>query len=149
MRRSGGSRIKAAALVSLLASALACSDSTERQPAKSPASSAGSASPSQPAAAAGEANKAEVSPEKLLARGRSVYMSNCAACHNQDPSQAGAVGPAIAGSSPELIEAKVVRNEYPAGYTPKRDSRAMIPLPYLAKELSALRAFLASAAPSS
>ena len=39
-----------------------------------------------------------------------------------------------------------MRNEYPTGYTPKRDSRAMVPLPYLEKELPALHAFLAAAA---
>ena len=36
-----------------------------------------------------------------------------------------------------------MRNQYPEGYTPKRDTRAMIALPYLANDLEAITAFLA------
>lgn len=54
----------------------------------------------------------------------------------------GALGPAVMGSSRELLEARVVRGEYPAGYTPKRESRVMIALPHLEPELDALAAFL-------
>ena len=36
----------------------------------------------------------------------------------------GSVGPAVAGASRELIEAKVLRGEYPPGYTPKRPGGA-------------------------
>ena len=79
----------------------------------------------------------------LAKRGRSVYQANCIACHNVDPSQDGAVGPAIAGSPLALLQAKVLRNEYPPGYTPKRDTGNMVPLPHLEKELPALAAFLA------
>jgi hypothetical protein len=43
-----------------------------------------------------------------------------------------------------LLSAKVLRNEYPAGYTPKRDTRAMAPLPHLERELPALAAYLGS-----
>ncbi len=51
-------------------------------------------------------------------RGKSVYMSVCIVCHNGDPNEDGALGPAIAGSSLELIQAKVLRAEYPEGYEP-------------------------------
>ena len=78
----------------------------------------------------------------LSARGQSVYQANCIACHNIDPSKDGAVGPAIAGSSLELLQAKVLRNEYPPGYTPKRTTGSMIPLPHLEKDLPALAAYL-------
>jgi mono/diheme cytochrome c family protein len=81
----------------------------------------------------------------LLARGEQVYLNNCTACHARDPRQPGPVGPPIAGSSRELLEAKVLRNEYPPGYTPKRDTRAMIPLAHLEPELPAIAAFLAKA----
>ena len=84
----------------------------------------------------------------LVARGRSVYRGNCIACHNIDPSKDGGVGPALAGSSLELLQAKVLRNEYPPGYTPKRSSGNMIPLPHLEGELPALAAYLAASAGS-
>jgi hypothetical protein len=38
----------------------------------------------------------------------------------------------------------VVRGEYPEGYTPKRDSRVMVPLPHLEPQLTELAAYLAS-----
>ena len=145
MRRNSGSRIAAGAFTAALAIALACGDSDDR-PAPSPESSTTPAKPAPPAPPAAKPAQPEASPEKLAKRGRSIYMSNCAACHNQDATLAGAVGPEIAGSSRELIEAKVMRNEYPPGHIPLRDSRAMIPLPYLEKELPALHAFLAAAA---
>jgi mono/diheme cytochrome c family protein len=69
-------------------------------------------------------------------------MGNCIACHAQDPSQDGALGPAVVGSSRELLEARVLRAEYPPGYTPKRDSQIMIALPHLANEIDALHAYL-------
>ncbi len=87
------------------------------------------------------------SEQDLVARGRSVYMSNCIACHNPDPTKDGAIGPANAGSSEALLEAKVIHNTYPPGYKPKRDSNAMIALPHLAKEIPALHAYLNSMTP--
>lgn len=90
-------------------------------------------------------------PEKPVAladRGRMIYMSHCIACHNPDPSQPGALGPDIAGSARELVEARVLRNEYPEGYRPKRETRGMIPQPHLEPEIDALVAFLGEAAAS-
>jgi mono/diheme cytochrome c family protein len=86
-------------------------------------------------------------PQAALAkRGQQVYATNCTACHALDPSQPGPVGPDVAGAPLALLEAKVLRNEYPPGYTPKRDTRAMVPLAHLAPELPALAAYLAAAA---
>jgi mono/diheme cytochrome c family protein len=91
----------------------------------------------------------ESDPATALAkRGEQVYLSNCTACHALDPKQAGPVGPPVADSSLALLEAKVLRNTYPPGYTPQRDSQAMIPLVHLAPELPALAAFLASEQPA-
>jgi mono/diheme cytochrome c family protein len=78
----------------------------------------------------------------LAKRGEPVYHANCTACHALDPAQAGPVGPPVAGASPALLEAKVLRNQYPPGYTPLRDTQAMIPLVHLAPELPALAEFL-------
>ena len=82
----------------------------------------------------------------LVKRGQQVYATNCTACHAPEPTQAGPVGPAVAGAPLALLEAKVLRNEYPPGYTPQRDTKAMIPLAHLEPELPALAAYLAEAA---
>jgi mono/diheme cytochrome c family protein len=84
--------------------------------------------------------------DPAVARGRTVYLSVCTACHNADPTQDGSVGPANAGASRELLEAKILRGSYPPGYTPKRDSAMMPPMPQLAGSLDDLAAFLAAAA---
>jgi mono/diheme cytochrome c family protein len=90
----------------------------------------------------------EGTPEQVTAelakRGAGVYAGNCTACHNPDPTQDGTLGPAIAGSSMELLEARVVQGKYPEGYTPKRDTAVMMPLAYLEPELPALHAYLDS-----
>jgi mono/diheme cytochrome c family protein len=78
----------------------------------------------------------------LVQRGRAVYQSTCAACHNPDPHKPGSVGPEIWGSSRELIEARVMRTEYPPGYTPKRSTKLMTSFPQLKDDLGALTAFL-------
>ncbi len=80
-------------------------------------------------------------------RGRLVYEQACIACHSPDPALDGAVGPAVAGSSAELVAARVLRAEYPPGYAPKRDSRLMPPQPYLEPQLPELIAYLSSVAP--
>ena len=63
-------------------------------------------------------------------------------CHGPDPAQAGPVGPAVKGSSRELLEAKVLRGAYPPGYTPKRSTKVMVPMPALAGEIGALADYL-------
>ena len=83
-------------------------------------------------------------PSELVARGRSVYMATCSACHGPDPRQAGSLGPEISDASRELIETRVLRAEYPLGYTPKRDSTLMIAMPHLESEIAALVAYLES-----
>lgn len=75
-------------------------------------------------------------------QGEVVYRTNCIACHNTDPSKDGSVGPAIAGSSKELLKARLVDGNYPAGYTPKRDSHLMPQFPYLEKDIDALVTYL-------
>ncbi|GDX79501.1 hypothetical protein LBMAG42_13120 [Deltaproteobacteria bacterium] len=81
-----------------------------------------------------------LSPE--AARGKVVYAASCTACHNADPAKAGSLGPDVKGSSRELLEARVLKAEYPAGYTPKRSSTLMTPLPALAGDIEALAAYL-------
>jgi mono/diheme cytochrome c family protein len=75
-------------------------------------------------------------------RGRQAYMANCIACHASDPAVPGALGPPVKGSPRELLEAKVLRGAYPPGYTPKRPTAIMQPLPNLASNIPDLAEFL-------
>jgi mono/diheme cytochrome c family protein len=75
-------------------------------------------------------------------RGRAIHLANCGACHNLDPSKDGPIGPALKGSSRELIEYRVLRTEYPPGYKPKRDTKLMPTFPYLKSEIPYLVAYL-------
>lgn len=77
-------------------------------------------------------------------RGRAVYVANCVACHNSDPSKDGPIGPAIKGSPPELIEYRVLRTEYPAGYKPKRNTNLMPTFPYLKDQIPYLVSYLSN-----
>lgn len=75
-------------------------------------------------------------------RGRAVYIANCVACHNNDPSKDGPIGPAIKGSPKELIEARVLRGSYPPNYKPKRPTKIMPQFPFLEPEIPYLAAYL-------
>lgn len=81
-------------------------------------------------------------------RGKLAYAANCTACHNPDPTKDGTIGPAIAGSSLELVRARVTKAEYPPGYTPKRDSHLMPAQPFLSADVPDLAAYLGSFAPA-
>jgi mono/diheme cytochrome c family protein len=98
---------------------------------------------------AGGASCSDAEPEAGLdpavARGRAVYLSVCTACHNADPNLDGSLGPANAGASRELLEAKLLRGAYPPGYVPKRPSNLMPRFENLAGSIDALAAFLAAA----
>ena len=76
------------------------------------------------------------------ARGKQVYLAECAACHNSDPAKDGPVGPAIKGSSQKLLEAKILRASYPPGYTPKRTTAIMPPQPKVVSKIPDLAVFL-------
>jgi len=82
----------------------------------------------------------KLSPE--AERGRQVYQAQCIACHNSDPAQPGAIGPAVKSSSEDLLRAKVLQGTYPPGYTPKRPTKVMQPMPQLPNEIPALAAYL-------
>jgi mono/diheme cytochrome c family protein len=75
-------------------------------------------------------------------RGQQAWLANCIACHNLDPSRDGSVGPAVKGASAALLEARVLRGEYPPGYTPKRNTKVMPPRPDLAPTIPDLAAYL-------
>jgi mono/diheme cytochrome c family protein len=76
-------------------------------------------------------------------RGRAVFLANCIACHNNDPSRDGAIGPAIKGSPRELLQARVLTSGYPPNYRPKRPTKIMPQFPFLRDEIPYLAAYLA------
>lgn len=82
--------------------------------------------------------------ERLAARGRATYMAQCISCHNADPKRDGALGPSLAGSSRELIELRLLRAEYPSGYSPKRPTKTMPAMPHLKREIDAIHAYLSA-----
>ena len=57
--------------------------------------------------------------------GQTRYQTVCIACHNTNPAEVGPIGPAIKGSSWELIFTKVTTGLYPLGYKPQRDTHIM------------------------
>jgi mono/diheme cytochrome c family protein len=92
------------------------------------------------AVAVGGCTESGLSPS--AERGRQIYLAQCTACHNTDPSQPGTIGPAVKGSSRELLEAKVLQGTYPSGYTPQRPTKVMVPMPQVEPELAALADYL-------
>lgn len=138
MQRRRAKRNLASWTAALALTLAACQGGDEAPPpgaAGETADTGGAAAPSDPAVPArGDA-----------ARGREIYGNICSTCHGSSPTEAGTVGPAIAGSPPELVEAKVLRGEYPPGYTPKRGSRAMPPMPFLEDHLPDIVAYLQAA----
>ena len=70
-----------------------------------------------------------VNPSDAALRGQGTFATFCATCHNyRDPFSAGVQGPPIARSSLKLLQAKVLRGEYPDGYTPKRPGPITMPV---------------------
>jgi mono/diheme cytochrome c family protein len=82
--------------------------------------------------------------DAAAARGKTIYENVCIACHARDPRESGALGPPLAGASQELLEAKVLRGEYPPGHAPKLPSAAMPRFEYLAGSLGDVAAYLAT-----
>jgi len=85
---------------------------------------------------------AETPKDSDWKRGRAVYLANCVACHNNDPSKDGPIGPVIKGSSTELLQARVLSTSYPPGYKPKRPTHVMPQFPFLKDEIPYLAAYL-------
>lgn len=77
-------------------------------------------------------------------RGKAVYLLNCTACHNRDPSKEGSIGPVVAGASKELLEALLLRGQYPSGYKPKQPTKVMPSFPFLKSEIPYLVIYLGS-----
>ena len=85
---------------------------------------------------------AQSETKRDVKRGRAVFLANCVACHNNDPARDGPIGPAIRGSSPELLRSRVLTTDYPPNYRPKRPTKIMPPFPFLINEIPFLVAYL-------
>lgn len=93
-------------------------------------------------ACSGDSSPGDTAQSAEWQRGRATYIANCVACHNNDPSKEGPIGPAIQGSSRELLEARVLSTSYPEGYKPKRPTKVMPQFPFLKNEIPYLAAYL-------
>jgi mono/diheme cytochrome c family protein len=91
---------------------------------------------------------APLSQAEKIAAGERVYKAQCVQCHAANPIIPGSVGPEIAGSSKELVEARVLESSYPPGYTPKRQTKVMPKLPFLKNDIENLAAYLQSVQPA-
>ena len=80
--------------------------------------------------------------DQAVARGRNTYQALCTSCHASDPSQPGPIGPPVKGASQTLLQAKILRGEYLPGYTPKRPTKLMPPMPQLENAIPDLAAYL-------
>lgn len=98
--------------------------------------------PSKEDSAKQNSNNLSKGMQELISRGKTVYATSCTACHNPDPKKPGNLGPEIYGSTRELIDARVMRAEYPQNYKPKRATKQMAALPHLKNDIDALAAYL-------
>jgi mono/diheme cytochrome c family protein len=78
-------------------------------------------------------------------KGEEIFKTICSACHGPDPNKDGPLGPVIAGASKELVDARVMRAQYPPGYKPKRDTKTMPPFPQYKDNIDDIVAYLAKA----
>jgi len=124
--------VRALGVAGLVASAAllaACGQDDKPAPSASP--SASSSPGAATVAAAGDATK-----------GQQIWLGQCVACHNPDPGKDGPIGPAVRGSSRDLLEARVLHATYPPGYKPKRETKVMPPRPDLVAGIPDLAAYL-------
>jgi len=98
--------------------------------------------PPSPSAAPTAASPPAVTTLADAGKGKQVWLNQCVACHNADPSKDGPIGPSVKGSSKALIEARLLHAGYPPGYTPKRNTKVMPARPDLVASIPDLAAFL-------
>lgn len=82
---------------------------------------------------------------RLIEKGRTAYNVYCTSCHNTNFAKDGVLGPAVQGSSLELLRARILNASYPPGYKPKRETQNMVALPHLKNEIEAIHAYVNSA----
>lgn len=87
---------------------------------------------------------AQVSVDK----GKRIWLSTCIQCHNRDPNLKGSIGPEVVDAPLEVMLVKVKTGKYPeklpAGFVPKRKTKAMRPLPQFEKDVPSIFAYVQS-----
>jgi mono/diheme cytochrome c family protein len=92
--------------------------------------------------AIGCTDKKKMSELPLAEQGKLAYATHCTACHSPNPKLDGAIGPSVHGASLELLEHRILKSTYPAGYKPKKETGVMPALPFLKDSIPALHAYL-------
>ena len=86
--------------------------------------------------------------QALIEKGKRLYLSNCIQCHNRDPNLKGSLGPEVTDAPLSVMTSKIMTGAYPAtlpaGFVPKRKSKAMRKIPKLQKDIPAIFAFVQS-----
>ncbi|WP_408095707.1 hypothetical protein ACJVC5_11740 [Peredibacter sp. HCB2-198] len=81
-------------------------------------------------------------------KGKRIWLSTCIQCHNRDPNMKGSIGPEVVDAPMEVMLAKVKTGKYPeklpAGFVPKRKTKAMRPLPQHEKDVPSIFAYVQS-----
>ncbi len=84
----------------------------------------------------------------MIERGRVLYVANCIRCHNKDPNVKGSIGPEVVDAPMAVMYSKVMTGKYPdplpAGFVPKRKSRAMQAIPKLKADIPVIWAYVQS-----
>lgn len=81
-------------------------------------------------------------------KGKRLYLSNCIQCHNKDPNLKGPIGPEVVDAPLPVMHSKIMTGAYPgvlpAGFVPKRKSKAMKKITKLEKDIPAIFAYVQS-----
>jgi mono/diheme cytochrome c family protein len=80
--------------------------------------------------------------QATLDKGKRLYLSNCIQCHNKDPNLKGSLGPEMVDAPLSIMTSKVMTGAYPAvlpaGFVPKRKSKAMKKITKLKNDIPAI-----------
>lgn len=86
--------------------------------------------------------------QALISKGQRIYLTQCISCHNRNPNKKGAIGPELIDVPFEVMQTKIITGRYPqklpAGFTPKRSTKAMKPFPALKNDVAAIYAYISS-----
>jgi mono/diheme cytochrome c family protein len=89
-----------------------------------------------------------LSDDAKIAKGKRIWLSTCIQCHNRDPNVKGSIGPETVDAPLEIMTAKVMTGKYPdklpAGFIPKRKSKAMRPLTQFKNDIPAIYEYVQS-----